>query len=547
MQSLWKKSLAVSLLATAMTATGLTSLNTWAAEVPAGVTLATKQTLQLQIGDNPKTLDPNLTSENVGTTIVDNLFEGLTTYDAEGKIVPAGAVSWTHTPDNKVWTFKLRQDAKWSDGTPVTAQDYVASWRRLVDPNTASEYSFYLADLGVVNAAKITDGKEKVENLGVQALDDYTLQVTLETPVPWFIEATPLANLAPVPSKLLAEGKWPNFSNLVSNGPYVLTYAMPNEKYVVTKNPQYYNASKTIITEATFNVVRSSNDAYKRFQAGDLDAFLVENPQLKRKLKEESHDQYKVVISPGANVNFYTFNLSKPPFNNLDVRKALLLAVDTKEMAQKVFLDNVIPTSLWVSPAIPGANSLKQSAYFDEPITQRVKQAQELLAQAGYSASNPLKFTINYNSSDTNKMVAIMLQAQFKKTFGNTVDISINNREWSTFLSERLTGAYTFYRMGWNADYYEPSTFYSIWTSTNPTNTGGYKSVAYDKLFQDLYTTDNANQRLELYQKMNDLLNEDVVGIPLFSPLIMSLTVNNLHGYVNDDTVRRLYNMYLTK
>lgn len=537
-----KKLLKMTLVASCMAMLG----NAMAADVPAGTQLAAKQTLQLQIGDNPKSIDPTLLSETIGSDISSNLFEGLTTYNAEGKLVAAGAESWTHSEDNKVWTFKLRQDAKWSDGTPVTAHDYVTSWQRLVDPETASEYSFYLDDLGVENAAAISAGKAPLSSLGVKALDDYTLQVTLTTPVPWFLEATPIANLAPIPTKLFKEGKWPDFKNLVSNGPYVLDFAMPNEKYVIKKNENYHSADKTIITEATFNVVRSANDAYKRFQAGDLDAFAVENAQLKSQLQKDNSGKYKVLVSPGASLNFYKFNHKTAPFNDIRARKAILLVINNKEMAEKVFRNNVTPTSLWMSPAMPGANTLTQSAYFDEPYADRVAEAKKLLAEAGYSASNPLTFSINYNTSDNHKLVAIMIQSQLKSALGNLVNTTINNREWATFLVESQNGDYPFFRMGWNADYYDPSTFYSIWTSNSPMNTAGYNSPEYDQLFKDLFNTKTAEERLALYQKMNNLLNQDAAGVPLFSSLNVSLTVNNLYGYINDDTMRRVYNMYLT-
>ncbi|RIY31092.1 hypothetical protein CKF54_07735 [Psittacicella hinzii] len=534
------------LLATSLTTAGLLMTPmSMAADVPEGTKLAAKQTLNLQIGDNPKSLDPGLVSESIGSRIVNNLFETLTTYDAKGNIVPAAAVSWESSADNKVWTFKLRPDAVWSDGTPVTAKDFVTSWQRLVDPNTASEYSFYLSDLGVVNAELITEGKAPVDSLGVKALDDHTLQVTLDKPVPWFLEATPISNLAPVPSHLMKD--WPNFSKLVSNGPYLLEYSMPNEKYVIVKNPKFHSADKTIITQVTFNVVRSANDAYKRFQAGDIDAFAVENAQLKSQLQKQTSDKFKVVAEPGSVLNFYEFNFREAPFNDVRARKALLLAVDNKEMAEKVFLNNVTPTSLWVASAIPGANQLTQAPYFNQPMPERIAEAKKLLEEAGYSASNPLKFSINYNTSDTNKLVAIMLQAQFKRAFGNLVDVSINNREWSTFLSESQSGVYPFFRMGWNADYFDPSTFYSIWTSNTPMNYAAYKSADYDKLFAALYNTSSAQERVALYQQMNDILNKDVVGIPLFSSLNVHLTVPNLEGYTTQDTTRRIYNMYLTE
>lgn len=546
MKKLWRKTLTLSCISLGLMTTGLMTSNSYAANVPEGTTLATKQILTLQIGDNPATLDPSLLSENVGSQIVNNLFMGLTTYDENGKLVPGVAESWTHSPDNKVWTFKLRANAKWSDGSPLTAHDFVASWQRLVNPKTASEYSFYLQDLGVQNATAIVEGKAPATTLGVKALDDQTFEVTLDSPVPWFLEATPLANLSPLPSKLLATGAWPNFDNLVSNGPYTLAAAIPNEKYVIKKNPYFFDADKTVVTDVTFSVVRSSNDAYKRFQAGDLDAFSVDTPALKRQFLELKDPSFAVLKSPAASFGFYQFYMAKAPFDDIRARKAVVLAVNTQEMQQKVYHNTVVSSSVWASPAITGVSEIKESPYFNQPFEQRVAEAKRLLIEAGYSESNPLTFTLNYNTSDGNKLVAIALQAQLKQNLGKLVNVSLHNVEWSTFLTERQTGAYTFFRMGWGADYYEPSTFYSIWTSTNPTNAGKFKSDLYDSLFKSLYTTQSNEERLAIYQKLNDEINNQAAGLPLFSSLQMTATIKNLHGYLVDDNTRRVYNMYIS-
>ncbi|RIY34441.1 peptide ABC transporter substrate-binding protein, partial [Psittacicella gerlachiana] len=450
------KGLSLTLVMASLLGTGLISTTSMAANIPQGTKLAAKQVLNIELGDNPASLDPNLVKETIGAQISSNLFEPLTTYDEYGKLIGGAAASWSHSADYKVWTFKLRPEAVWSDGTPVTAQDFVTSWQRLVDPNTASEYSYYLGDLGVLNAKLISEGKEDKSKLGIKAVDAHTLEVTLETPVPWFLEATSLIVLAPVPTQLVNEGKWPDFKNYVVNGPYLLQQAVPNERYTLVKNPKYWNAEKAVITEANFYVIRNANDAYKRLQAGDLNAFKLSTPALRQALQGDHN--FKILEAPGSYTVWFTLNNATAPFNDLKVRQAVLYAINTQDLQTKVFRNSVHATSVYASAALPGvAENIKEAAYFTQPYPQRVEKAKELLAQAGYSEQNPLKFSISYNTNEMYKMASIAVQAQLKQVFGSSVQTTLSNTEWATFLSNRQAGLYQFYRAGWGADYYEPS------------------------------------------------------------------------------------------
>ncbi|RIY32721.1 hypothetical protein CJP74_03705 [Psittacicella melopsittaci] len=535
------KGLSLTLVAASMLATQ----NSFAANVPQGTKLADKQVLYIELADNPPTLDPNLITDTIGSQLTSNLFDLLTTYDEHGNLTAGIAQSWSHSDDFTVWTFKLQRNATWSDGVAVTAHDFVTSWQRLVDPKTASEYSFYLGDLGVKNARAIIEGKVDKSQLGVRAVDDYTLEVTLETPVPWFLDATTRIVLAPVPTHLVKAGTWPNFDNYVTNGPYLLKTAVPNEKYVIVKNEKYWNAKNTVITEANFMIIRNANDAYKRLQAGDLHAFKLSTPAIRTSLEKDNN--YKILEAPGSYTIWYGFSLSRPPFDDLRVRRAVLLAINTQDLQNKVFRNSVQATSVYASKALPGvADNLKQAPYFDQPYEQRLKEARELLAQAGYNAKNPLKFEIAYNTNEMYKMSSIAIQAQLRQAFGNAVQTTLTNAEWSTFLSNRQRDVYTFYRSGWGADYYEPSTFYGIWTSDNPINRSKFNSPEYDKLWQDLFHTKTVEQRFAIYQKMNDILIREAPAVPIFSPLDSYATVKNLQGLVVDNNTRRVFNMYFT-
>ncbi|MFC6276713.1 peptide ABC transporter substrate-binding protein [Psittacicella hinzii] len=534
----------LTLLAATLAAAGLSSY-TMAANVPAGTKLATTQVLNIEVGDNPASLDPNLVKETIGNQIVANLFEPLTTYDEHGKLIAGAAVSWSHSADYKTWTFKLRPEAKWSDGKPVTAHDFVLSWQRLLDPKTASDYSYYLGDLGVSNAKEISEGKVDKSKLGVRAVDDYTFEVTLATPVPWFLEATSLVVLSPVPSHLVKANKWPDFKHFVSNGPYLLKAATPNEKYTVVKNPKYWNANKTVITEANFMVIRNSNDAYKRLQAGDLDAMKLSTPALVKSVGNDKN--FKLIQSPSSYSVWFAFGNNKAPFNNKHARQAILYAIDTKALQTKVFQNTVQATSLFSSRALDGVNeNIKEAPYFNQSMEQRIAKAKVLLAGAGYNKEKPLQFQISYNTNEMYKLAAIAIQAQLKQVFGGAVVTTLVNSEWASFLANRHAGLYDFFRAGWGADYYEPSTFYGIWTTGNPINDGRFSNKEYDKLWKELYKTETTEQRFALYQKMNDILTADAAAVPLYSPLDTMAVKPTLNGITVDDNTRRLFNMYFT-
>ena len=498
-------------LALAMSMTGCSSdksgTDSQAAAVDPNV-LADTQALVVNNGTEPESLDPHKVSGVPESTLGRQMLEGLTNTDAEGKTIPAMATSW-ESEDNKVWTFKLR-DAKWSNDDPVTAEDFVYSMRRLVDPNTASPYSSYLVDAKVVGADQIVDGKAGIETLGVKAIDDKTLQITLSEPVPYFPDMLIHNSVKPVHKKTVEAfgDKWTAPENIVVNGPYKPTQWQINDKIVLTRNASYYDDANTTIDTVTFLPIPSSTTDVARYQAGEIDVTYNEIPTEQfASLKEQVGDQ--LTVSPYLCTYYYEFNTVKPPFNDPNVRRALALALDRDTIADKVIGQGQTAAYQLTPPATNGdiANSPEWSTWDQE---KRVTEAKKLLTEAGYSDSNPLTFELLYNTNDNHKKTAVAATSLWKQALG-FVDVTLTNKEWKTYLDTRRNGNYQIARAGWCGDYNEASAFLNIAKSDNSGNYGKYSNANFDSLMaQTLKAGVSPEQRANLYKQAEAQLDQDM-------------------------------------
>lgn len=481
--------------------------NNQAAEIDPNV-LADSQELVVNNAAEPESLDPHKVSGVPEATLGRQILEGLTNTDSEGKTIPAMATSW-ESEDNKVWTFKLR-DAKWSNGDPVTAEDFVYSMRRLVDPNTASPYSSYLVDAKVVGADQIVEGNAGIETLGVKAVDDKTLQVTLTEPVPYFPDMLIHNSVKPVHQKTVEAfgDKWTSPENIVVNGPYTVSEWQVNDKMVLKRNPSYYDDANTTIDTVTFLPIPSSTTDVARYQAGEIDITYNEIPTEQfASLKEQVGDQLSV--SPYLCTYYYEFNTVKPPFDDPKVRRALALALDRDTITDKVIGQGQTAAYQLTPPATNGdvKNTPEWSTWDQE---KRVAEAKKLLNEAGYSDSNPLSFELLYNTNDNHKKTAVAATSLWKQALG-FVDVTLTNKEWKTYLDTRRNGNYQIARAGWCGDYNEASAFLNIAKSDNSGNYGKYNSANFDSLMaQTLKAGVSPEQRANLYEQAEAQLDQDM-------------------------------------
>ncbi|MGV4117580.1 oligopeptide ABC transporter substrate-binding protein OppA [Citrobacter freundii] len=542
MTNITKKSLVAAGILTALVAGNVAT----AAVVPAGVQLAEKQTLVRNNGSEVQSLDPHKIEGVPESNINRDLFEGLLISDVDGKPSPGVAEKWENK-DFKVWTFHLRKDAKWSDGTPVTAQDFVYSWQRLANPNTASPYASYLQYGHIVNIDDIIAGKKPITDLGVKALDDHTFEVTLSEPVPYFYKLLVHSSVSPVPRAAVEKfgEKWTQPANIVTNGAYKLKDWVVNERIVLERNTNYWDNAKTVINQVTYLPISSEVTDVNRYRSGEIDMTYNNMPiELFQKLKKEIPNE--VHVDPYLCTYYYEINNQKAPFNDVRVRTALKLALDRDIIVNKVKNQGDLPAYSFTPPYTDGAK-LVEPEWFKWSQEKRNEEAKKLLAEAGYTAEKPLTFDLLYNTSDLHKKLAIAAASIWKKNLG--ANVKLENQEWKTFLDTRHQGNYDVSRAGWCADYNEPTSFLNMVLSDSSNNTVHYKSPAFDKLIADTLKVTDEAQRSELYSKAEQQLDKDSAIVPVYYYVNARLVKPWVGGYSGKDPMDNVHvkDLYIIK
>lgn len=495
--------------------------------------LAEKQEIIINNSAEPESLDPHKVGGVPESNLLRQMLVGLTTTDNDGNTIAGIAEKW-ESADNKVWTFTLRE-ANWSNGEPVTADDFVYSFRRLTDPATASPYATYLADVKVLHAQEIVDGKVKPEKLGVKAINPRTLEITLSEPVPYFPDTLIHSSVKPVNPKVIAQhgDKWTLPENFVGNGAYKLKSWTVNDKIVMERNPQYFDDANTKINQITFLTVNSAVTDMNRFKAGEIDVTYNDIPTEQfASLKTEMADQMKV--SPYLCTYYYEYNHTKAPFNNEKVRKALSLAFDRDLFAEKIIGRGETPAYMFTPPAAQGMKAFEPE-WKSWDMNKRVEEAKKLLAEAGYNQGNPLKFELLYNTNENHKKNAVAVSALWKEKLG-FVEATLNNQEWKTYLDTRRTQKHQMSRGSWCADFNEASTFLNTFKSDSSSNYGKYQSAAFDGLMkQTLNATVTPDQRSQLYQQAEAQLDKDAATIFAYHHISARLVKPYIQGYSNKD------------
>ncbi|EMR8087959.1 oligopeptide ABC transporter substrate-binding protein OppA [Citrobacter freundii] len=542
MTNITKKSLVAAGILTALVAGNVAT----AAVVPAGVQLAEKQTLVRNNGSEVQSLDPHKIEGVPESNINRDLFEGLLISDVDGKPSPGVAEKWENK-DFKVWTFHLRKDAKWSNGTPVTAQDFVYSWQRLANPNTASPYASYLQYGHIVNIDDIIAGKKPITDLGVKALDDHTFEVTLSEPVPYFYKLLVHSSVSPVPRAAVEKfgEKWTQPANIITNGAYKLKDWVVNERIVLERNTNYWDNAKTVINQVTYLPISSEVTDVNRYRSGEIDMTYNNMPiELFQKLKKEIPNE--VHVDPYLCTYYYEINNQKAPFNDVRVRTALKLALDRDIIVNKVKNQGDLPAYSFTPPYTDGAK-LVEPEWFKWSQEKRNEEAKKLLAEAGYTAEKPLTFDLLYNTSDLHKKLAIAAASIWKKNLG--ANVKLENQEWKTFLDTRHQGNYDISRAGWCADYNEPTSFLNMVLSDSSNNTVHYKSPAFDKLIADTLKVTDEAQRSELYSKAEQQLDKDSAIVPVYYYVNARLVKPWVGGYSGKDPMDNIHvkDLYIIK
>ncbi|MEX0557711.1 ABC transporter substrate-binding protein [Raoultella terrigena] len=503
---------------------------TLAAQVPAGTALAEKQELVRNNGSEPSSLDPHKVESDVEFNIISDLFDGLVSVSPAGEIQPRLAAKWDNK-DNTVWTFHLRPGVTWSDGTAITAQDIVWSWQRMVSPATASPYASYPGNMHIVNAQDIAQGKKTPDTLGVKALDDATLEVTLSQPNAAFLPMLAHPSLVPIDKVLVSRfgEKWTKPEHMVTSGAYKLSRWVVNERIVAERNPRYWDNAATVINKVTYLPISSEAADVNRYKAGEIDIVFTlpinQFTQLKKTMGEQLN------VSPQLATYYYEFNTTRPPFNDPRVRLALNMALDKDIIAEKVLGQGQRPAWLISQPDIGGVK-LHNPDYASWPRDKRIAEAKKLLSEAGYNDSHPLVFNLLYNTSESHQRVAIAASSMWKKNLG--VEAKLQNQEWKTMLDTMHTHNFDAVRYAWIADYDDAATFLNNFRTGDSENTSQYSNPAYDEALRNAAKAPDVATRGKFYQQAEDLLGKDVPAVPVYHYVRTHLVKPWVGGFTPD-------------
>ncbi|HIF5912222.1 TPA: ABC transporter substrate-binding protein [Raoultella ornithinolytica] len=507
-----------------------TTATVFAAQVPPGTVLAEKQELVRNNGSEPASLDPHKVESDVEFNIISDLFEGLVSVSPAGEIQPRLAEKWENK-ENTVWIFHLRPGMTWSDGTAITAQDIVWSWQRLVSPLTASPYSSYPGNMHIVNAKEIAEGKKAPETLGVKAVDDATLEVTLTQPNAAFLAMLAHPSLVPIDKVLVNRfgEQWTKPEHIVTSGPYKLSAWVVNERIVAERNPRYWDNQHTVINKVTWLPIHSEAADVNRYKAGEIDIVYTVPINQFAQLKKTMGDQLNV--SPQLATYYYEFNTTRPPFNDPRVRLALNMALDKDIIAEKVLGQGQRPAWLISQPDIGGVK-LQNPEYASWPREKRIAEAKKLLSEAGYSDSHPLVFNLLYNTSESHQRVAIAASSMWKKNLG--VEAKLQNQEWKTMLDTMHTHNFDAVRYAWIADYDDAATFLNNFRTGDSENTSQYSNPAYDEALKNAAKASDGVTRGKYYQQAEDLLAKDVPAVPVYHYVRTHLVKPWVGGFTPD-------------
>lgn len=474
----------------------------------------------------PDTLDPAKWFTTYESEILRDLFNGLLQVDAEGNAIPGAAESWTVSDDGMVLTFKLRADGKWSDGQPVTADDFVLGFRRTFDPKTASAY----ANFGyvIVNAREIVEGKVKPEDLGVRAVDAHTFEIRLNEPsqtIFWLLAGYPC--FFPTPAHALAAygDSWVQPGKMVSNGPYRLAEWVPQDRVTLVRNENYFDAAAVKIDKVQFYPTDDDAAAVKRFRAGEIDLNLRFPPSLYPMLKREMPRQTRA--DPASWLSYIVFNMSDARFADPRVRRALSLAIDRETIVKRVLNNGELPA--WgVVP--PGANDFTSSGAGDfsaMPLADRQREARRLLEEAGYGPGNPLRFTFIHRIGEANKRTALAVVDMWRQ-IGVSANIESNEVKihYVRLREKQFEVADAGFSAPPDAEYF----LYLLRTGSE-VNFAGWSNAEYDRLASEANRERDLKKRGELYAAAEKIALDETAMIPVYVPVNRALVQTWVTGY----------------
>mgnify|MGYP003644659967 FL=1 len=499
-------------------------------------TAASAVTLQMHNGADPGSLDPHKVSGDWENRIVGDYIEGLVTEDAKADAIPGQAESWEISEDGTVYTFHLRDGIKWTDGEPVTAEDFVFAFQRLMNPATASEYAYLqypIKNAAAINSGEITDFNE----LGVKALDDKTVEITLEAATPYFLQALTHYTAYPVPKHLVDEfgDEWTSIDHIVANGPYKITEWLPGSYVHSVKNEDYYDAANVQIDEVFYNVLEDQAAALNRYRAGEFD-ILTDFPSdqyqwIQDNLPGQAH------VEPFLGVYYYVMNQEKEELKDPNVREALSISVMRDVIGPDILGTGELPAYGWVPE---GTANYEGETYMPEwakmPYEDRVAKAKELMAAAGYTPENPLTLQLRYNTNDNHQRIAVAIAAMWEPI---GVKVELFNAETAVHYDALRAGDFQIGRAGWLLDYSDASnTLDLLKTGTMQGDTmnwgnnyGRYSNPEFDALLDAASSELDLTKRAGMLHEAEAIAMDEFGAIPIYWYVSKNIVSPKITGF----------------
>lgn len=480
-------------------------------------------------GTEPATLDPHKATGTWEDRILSDMIVGLTQDDAAGRPIPGMAKSWETTPDGLVWTFHLR-DAVWSDGVPVTADDFVFSLRRILEPDTASEYASLL--YFIVGAQAVNEGKAAPETLGVRAVDPKTLEIRLNHPAPYLPELAKHHTMYPVPKHAVEKfGKaWVEPKNYVSNGPYVVNDWRLGDYVKLSKNPRFYEADTVCVDEIYYYPTNDAISAERRVKRGELDFNADIQSNRIAFLRKEMPDYVRVYTYLG--VTYLAFNNNVPAFKDKRVREALSMAIDREFITEKLLRGGQKPAYTFTPPGVANYQAAKPPVWASWPLERRQAEARRLLAAAGYGPNHPLKIEIKHRNTPDPMLYTPVVQADWKAI---GVEAQLMQQETQIAYADYRARAFEVADAAWVADYNDAMSFlYLQQSATGPQNYGDYKNPTYDALLAKADREPDAKVRAGYLAEAERIMLEDAPVAPIYFYVNKNLVNPKITGWVDN-------------
>lgn len=481
---------------------------------------AAKNEFRMNLSTEPPTMDPAQVQDQVSATVINGIYEGLTRVNEKGEVEPGIAKDWTVSDDGKMYTFNLREDAKWSNGDALTAHDFEFSWKRALDPDLKPEVSAYAYQLYyLVGGEAYNTGNGSADAVGVKAINDHTLEVRINAPTPYFLSLMSFQTYFPVHQSVKTnEAFATKASTMITNGPFKLAEWKKNTSMTLVPNEHYHSKDVIKLTKVHFTMVNDSGSELSMYQTDKLDyagnpTGLLPTDQLAT-LKQSHPDEFN--NKGTASLYYYLFNTTAKPFDNVKVRQALSMAISRQDLTEKVTLGGQLPAFGIVPPGIKGEKEEFRTEvsddYFKEDYAEAKRLLAEGLAESKLAAMPP--FGINYNTNDLHQKVAEAIAEMWRVNLGVTANI--NNQEWGVFLASRNALNYEVARGGWGADYNDPISFIDLFTSKSGNNNTGYSSAEYDALVNKVYSTDDSAVRMQAMADAEKLIMESRAIMPIY-------------------------------